>query len=158
MANFEPLLLLATELLIKKHVKLFLKNFKWAAFCKQFLKIWIILLVKDCYYVKHQKYQILNLISQKVLTWWTFAVKKSTSYTVFQVTMKTNCTLFLPVHEHLQFSIVLFPCSTSPWDCECPGPPLTNFACPGQRTTKAVITSLTNSDPLSLWIIFGRPN
>ena len=55
-------------------------------------------------------------------------------------------------------SIVLFPCSTSPWLYEGPGFPFTILHWPGQIRRVALIMLLTNSFPLSLCKTVGKPN
>ena len=57
----------------------------------------------------------------------------------------------------MKFSMLLFPCSTSPCYWEWSGAPFMKLAFPGQSITRAAMMSLTNSDPLSLWMILGNP-
>ena len=61
-------------------------------------------------------------------------------------------------HALIINSTVLFPFSTKPWLCEWPGFPFTKGHFPGHNKTLAWIISLTNSVPLSLWSIVGKPN
>ena len=89
-------------------------------------------------------------------------------YTVNKYTIHIDCTsgshldqlhLFMSVSRALIInSIVLFPCSTTPWLCECPGFPCTLLHWPGQIRRIALIMSLTNSFPLSLYRIVAKPN
>ena len=53
----------------------------------------------------------------------------------------------------MKFSMLMFPCLASPCD-RVPGVPLMKFAFPGQSIKRAVMMSLTNSDPLPLWMIY----
>ena len=89
-------------------------------------------------------------------------------YTVNKYTINIHCIsgshldqlhLFVSVSRALIInSVVLFPRSTSPWLCECPGFPFTILHWRDLISRVALIMSLTNSFPLSLCRIVGKPN